>query len=730
MSLARRLSSCRYTEHLVPDDTSIPAPSAARLPAPLAAAPSMPPVVAPLPQSPPVARPVPHVTEIHGYTLADDYFGLRDRTAAGVTAYLEAENAYTDAVMAPTRALQDTLYQEMLGRIKQTDLSVPYRLGAFVYYSRTEEGKQYPLMCRRQGSMAGTEQILLDLNALAAGHDYLGIGSVAVSDDGHWLAYGVDTTGYRQYTLHVKDLRTGQLAAERIERTGSILWATDNRTLFYTTEDAVSKRSDKVWRHVVGAAGSELIFEEKDELFDVTAERSLDRRMVFVGSLAKTSREFRYLPADRPTAPLQLILGRKDGHEYDVDHYGDQFYIRTNDAAKNFRVVKAPVADPSEANWTPFIDHSPAVKIERLTFFAGHLVVSEREGGLSHLRIVDMRTRQSHRVVADEADYALSLSQNPEFDTDTVRFTYQSMVTPPSVYEYGLSTRTRTLLKRQEVLGAFSPERYETRRIWATARDGVRVPVSLMYRRGTPLDGRAPLLLYAYGSYGVSQAPTFSSARLSLIDRGAIFALAAIRGGGELGEEWREQGRMRMKLNTFHDFIDCAEYLVKEKYTAPDRLVIQGGSAGGLLVGGVVNMRPELFKAAVAQVPFVDVINTMLDASLPLTTSEYTEWGNPNLKADFDYMLQYSPYDNIRAQRYPALLVRVSLNDSQVPYWEGAKFVARLRARKTDGNPLLLQTNMGAGHGGASGRYDALRETAFTYAFVLWQMGIAAPLAR
>ncbi len=613
----------------------------------------------------------------------------------------------------------------MLGRIKQTDLSVPYRLGPFFYYSRTEEGQQYPYMCRRHGSMAGTEQILLDLNALAAGHDYLGIGSFSVSDDGHWLAYGVDTSGYRQYTLYVKDLRTNQLSIERIERTGSVVWATDSRTLFYTTEHTTSKRSDKVWRHVVGAPGSELIFDEQDELYDVTVHRSLDRQVVFVGSHAKTSREFRHLPAGRPTAPLQLIVARQEGHEYDVDHYAGQFYITTNKGAKNFRVVQAPVADPAEVNWTPFIDPDPNVKIERLTFFAGHLVVSEREGGLTHLRVVDMRTRQSHRVAAEEADYALGLSQNPEFDTDTVRFTYQSMVTPPSVYEYGLSTRTRTLLKRQEVLGGFSPERYETRRIWAVARDGVRVPVSLIFRKGTPLDGSAPMLLSAYGSYGVSLAPTFSSARLSLIDRGAIFALAYIRGGGELGEEWREQGRMRMKLNTFHDFIDCAEYLVTEHYTAPDRLVIQGGSAGGLLVGGVVNMRPGLFRAAVAQVPFVDVINTMLDASLPLTTSEYAEWGNPHTKADFDYMIQYSPYDNIKAQSYPAMLVRVSLNDSQVPYWEGAKFVAKLRALKTDANALLLQTNMGAGHGGASGRYDALRETASTYAFMLWQMGIA-----
>jgi oligopeptidase B len=475
----------------------------------------------------------------------------------------------------------------------------------------------------------------------------------------------------------------------------------------------------------VGSADSELIFEEKDELFDVSVGRSLDRRIIFVSSSAKTSNEVRYLPADAPRAALELVLPRAEGHEYNVDHYGGEFYITTNKDAKNFRVVKAPIGDPSEAGWQPFIDHTPGLRIGRLTFFANHLVVSEREGGLSYLRVIDMRTKQSHRIPADEPDYALGLSSNPEFDTSRVRFTYQSMVTPSSVYDYDLETRERTLLKRQEVLGGYDPARYEAHRVWADARDGTKVPISLVYRKGTSIDGTAPLLLYAYGSYGISLSPTFSSARLSLLDRGAIYAVAYVRGGGELGEQWREQGRMLQKMNTFNDFIDCAEFLVKNRYTASDRLVIQGGSAGGLLVGAVVNMRPDLFKAAVAQVPFLDVVNTMLDPSLPLTTSEYTEWGNPNTKAEFDCMLGYSPYDNIRPQRYPSMLIQVSLNDSQVPYWEGAKFAARLRALKTDPNPLLLRTNMGAGHGGASGRYDALREAAFTYAFILWQMGAA-----
>jgi oligopeptidase B len=672
---------------------------------------------------PPVAKKIAHETKIHGHTLEDDYFWMREKTNPEVIKHLEAENAYTEAVMAPTKDLQETLYKEMLGRIKQTDLSVPTRNGAYWYYSRTEEGKQYPYMCRRKGTMEAPEELLLDLNALAEGHSFLGLGGYAVSDDANWLAYSVDTTGYRQYTLYVKDLRTGKSSSEKIERTGSIVWANDNRTIFYTTEDAVSKRSNKFWRHVVGADASDLVYEEKDELFDVFAGRSLDRKVIFLASFAKTSREYRYVRADQPTAPLAVVIPRQDGHEYDVDHYDGQFYITTNKGAKNFKVVTAPMTDPSEKNWTTFIPHNIAVKIDSLAFFKGHLVVSERERGLNYLRVIDMASKKSHRIATEESDYAMGLGANPEFDTRTIRYSYQSMVTPSTVYEYDLESRERKLLKRQQVLGGYDPSQYEAKRVWATARDGTQVPISLVYRKGLQLDGRAPMLLYAYGSYGASMEPTFSSSRLSLLDRGVVYGIAYIRGGGELGEEWREQGRMMQKLNTFNDFIDSAEFLIKNRYTSSERLVIQGGSAGGLLMGAVTNMRPDLFKAVVAQVPFVDVMNTMLDATLPLTTSEYTEWGNPNEKAAFDYMLRYSPYDNIKAQNYPAVLVQVSLNDSQVPYWEGAKFAAKLRAKKTDSNPVLLKTNLGAGHGGASGRYDALRETAFTYAFVLWQMG-------
>ena len=490
-----------------------------------------------------------------------------------------------------------------------------------------------------QGQHGSAEEILLDLNALAAGHKYLGLGAFAVSDDGNWLAYSTDTTGYRQYSLHLKDLRKGEILSENIERVGSVVWATDNKTLFYTTEDAVSKRSDKFWRHAVGAADSDLIYEEKSELFDLGAERSLDKKVIFLSSYAKTSTEVRYLPADTPGAPATVVLPREAEHEY-VDHYNGLFYITTNKGAKNFKIVTAPINDPSEKNWTVFIDHNPAIKINGVSFFASHIVVSEREGGLTQLRIIDPKTRQSHRIATDEPDFALSLGSNPEFNTSTVRFNYQSMVTPSSVYDYDVVSRQRKLLKRQEVLGGYDPSRYEAARLWAVARDGTKVPISVVHRKGVALDGKAPLLLYGYGSYGASGAATFSSNRLSLLDRGVVFANAYVRGGGEMGEDWREQGRMMKKINTFNDFIDCAEHLVKSRYTSPDRLVIQGGSAGGLLVGTVANMRPDLFKAVVSQVPFVDVINTMLDASLPLTTSEYLEWGNPNEKPAFDYMMR------------------------------------------------------------------------------------------
>jgi oligopeptidase B len=676
---------------------------------------------------PPVAPKKPHEITVHGRTLTDDYFWMRDRADPNVTAYLKAEDTYAEAVMKPTAPLQDTLFQEMLGHIKQTDDTVPYRENGYLYYSRTREGLQYPIFVRRRAAPNAPDEVMLDQNELAKGHEYTGLGGRSVSDDGNLLAYSVDFTGYRQYTLRIKDLRTGELLPDAIERVDDFAWATDSRTIFYVTEDPITKRHDKFWRHVVGATGSDLLYEEKDEEFDLACGRSRDKAVVFLESAAKTSGEVRYVPADRPGDPLQLIQAREPMHEYDVDHRGDRFYIRTNKGATNFRVVTAPVADPSERNWKELIAHRPGVKIAGVDLFAGHLVLSEWEEGLQQIEVVDLATLTRRRVEYPEAVYAASVGPNAEFDTTVLRYEYQSLITPMSVFDYDMKAGASTLLKQTEVPGGFDRANYEAERVFATAADGTRVPISVAYRRGMKKDGRAPLLLYAYGSYGYSVSPTFSASRLPLIDRGVVYAIAHVRGGGELGEPWREAGRMMKKQNTFDDFIACAEHLVAQRFTSSDRLVIQGASAGGLLVGAVANKRPALFKAAIAQVPFVDVINDMLDATLPLTTGEYTEWGNPANKADFEYMLRYSPYDNVTKQRYPAMLVKTSLNDSQVMYWEGAKFTARLRVDKTDTNPLLLKVNFGAGHGGASGRYDALRETAFNWAFVLWQVSRDRP---
>ena len=674
---------------------------------------------------PPVTEKKPKITEINGDRLVDNYFWLREKTNANVIAHLEAENAYTATVMKPTEALQEKLYNEILSHIKQTDTNVPYRWGNHFYYTRTVEGKQYPIYCRKQGSLEAAEEILLDVNEMAKGQKFMSIGSFAPSDDGNLLAYSTDNTGYRQYTLHIKNLKTGELLAENIERVDNVAWATDNKTIFYVTEDAVTKRSDKFFRHVLGSDKYDLVYEEKDELFDIGVDRSRDKAVLMLGAFSKTSTEFRYIQADNPNAKWKTILPRQADHEYDIDHRGDLFYIRTNKGAKNFRVVTAPVADPSEKNWKEFVAHRPAVKVEGIDLFANHAVVSEWENGLQQIEIVDFKNDKRHRIVFPEPVYSAGINSNREFNTNVVRYSYQSLTTPNSVFDYDMNSRKATLLKQTEVPGGFDKANYKSERVFAVAADGTKIPMSVVYRKNVKLDGSAPMLLYGYGSYGVSISPTFSASRLALLDRGVVFAIAHIRGGGELGEPWREAGRMMNKINTFTDFIACAEHLVKTKYTSKDRLVIQGGSAGGLLVGAVTNMRPDLFKAVVAQVPFVDVLNTMLDASLPLTTSEYIEWGNPNEKAAYDYMKKYSPYDNIHKANYPSMLVKVSLNDSQVPYWEGAKLVAKLRDYKTDHNPLLLKVNMGAGHGGASGRYDAIRETAFDYAFMLWQMGLA-----
>ena len=674
------------------------------------------------PPQPPVAKKVPKMDVLHGERRVDDYYWLRDKTKPEVISYLEAENAYTASVMKPTEAFQEALYQEMLGRIKQTDLSVPYRYGGYYYYSRTEEGKQYPIHCRKKASLDAPEQVTLDLNDLAKGHKFMALGAYAVSDDGNLLAYSTDNTGFRQYTLRVKDLRTGEALIDAREKVVSVAWAADNHTLFYTVED-VAKRSYRLYRHRLGSTDDQLIYEEKDERFSINVERTRSHAYLLMTSASHTASEVRYLPATQPEGEWRVVAAREPLHEYEVDHHGDRFYIRTNSGGRNFRLVTTPVSDPGKENWKEVIPHRPSVMLEGMDFFASYYVLLEREDGLQRLRVTDLRTGQWHRIEFPEPAYAAFPAQNREFETATFRFSYQSPITPPSVFDYDMEKRERKLLKQTEVLGGYDPARYQVERLSATAMDGARIPISVVYKKGLKRDATAPMLLTGYGSYGFSLPPSFSSNRISLLDRGMVFAIAHVRGGGEMGKAWHDQGRMMNKKNTFTDFIAVAEYLIARKFTSKDRLVITGGSAGGLLMGAVTNMRPDLFHAVVSLVPFVDVINTMADASIPLTVGEFEEWGNPKTKAEYDYIKTYSPYDNIERKAYPAILVRTSLNDSQVMYWEPAKYVAKLRSMKTDSNVLLLKTNMAAGHGGASGRYDFLREQAFDYAFILTQVG-------
>jgi oligopeptidase B len=686
-------------------------------------------IVAQTDMKPPVAKKEPKVLKIHGYDITDNYAWLRDRgdkKDPAIVDYLTAENVYTESFMGQHKGFVDNLYKEMLGRIKQTDLSVPVKMGDYWYFNRTEEGKQYPTYLRSKSKDGKDPEVLLDQNEMATGFKYFAIGAFEPSDDGNLLAFSTDTTGYRQYTLQIKDLRTGKMLPDKVERVTSTEWSADGKYLFYGQEDAVSKRTDKIFRHTLGGSDADkLIFDEKDVLFGVGIGRSRDKKMFIIGSYAKTMREMWYLPSDDPTGEFKVISKRREGHEYAADFNNGEFYITTNKDAENFKVVRAPLSDPGEKNWTDYIPYNPAVKIDDINFFKDYAIVSEVENGLEYIRVMDMKTRRaSARIETPESVYAMGLSNNPEYDTPIIRYSYASMITPNSTYEFDFKTRKSELIKQQEIPSGYDKTQYETSRVWASARDGVKVPVIVMMKRGTKLDGKSPMLLYAYGSYGASMTPNFSTARLSLVDRGMVYAIAQIRGGGELGEKWRQDGRMFKKLNTFYDFVDSAKWLVANKYTSSDRLVIQGGSAGGLLMGGVVNMSPDTFHAVIAQVPFVDVMNTMLDADLPLTTEEWIEWGNPNEKKAWDYMVQYSPYDNVKAQSYPNMLIEISLNDSQVPYWEGAKFAAKIREMKTDDNIVLLKTNMGAGHGGSSGRYDRLKEVAFDYAYALTQVGI------
>ncbi len=678
---------------------------------------------------PPVAKKVPTFIELHGDRIQDEYAWLRGKDSAEVTAYLEAENAYADAVMKPTVEFQEALYKEMLARIKEDDQSVPYVFGGWLYYSRTETGKQYPIHCRKRAAEAA-EEVTLDLNALAEGHAFLALGAYAVSDDGRWLAYSVDYTGFREYTLCVKDLVSGELQAERIDKVSSVAWAADSATIFYVLEDA-AKRPYRLLRHRLGApvADDPLLYEEADELFRLGVWRSRSRSLLFAASGSFTATEYRYLSAGEPTGTWNLLLARQKDHEYSVDHgvgpAGGVFYIRTNaDGRRNFRLVAAPVADPGAGRWQELIAHRDDVMLEDIDVFAGHYVVHERADGLIRLRVTDLTTGHSHHVEFPEPTYELSGDVNAEFALPAYRFRYQSFITPASVYDYDVAGRKLMLLKQTPVLGGYDPTRYRSERIHAIAGDGARVPISLVSPVGEPRDGSSPLFLTGYGAYGIPYPVTFSSSRLSLLERGVTVAIAHIRGGGELGKRWHDDGRMLNKRNTFTDFIAAADALVARGYAARDRLVIEGGSAGGLLMGAVLNMRPDLARAALLRVPFVDVINTMLDESLPLTVGEFEEWGNPKIREHYDCMKTYCPYTNLGPRAYPRILVRTSINDSQVMYWEPAKWIAKLRAVGQPVVPPLFKINMAAGHGGSSGRYDALRELSLDYTWVLGVLGL------
>jgi oligopeptidase B len=672
---------------------------------------------------PPVAKKVEKTDVVHGDKRVDNYYWLRDKKDPEVIQYLEAENAYTAALMKPLESLQSKLYKEMVARIQQTDVSVPVRLGDYWYYTREEKGKQYEIHCRKKGNLDAAEEILLDENELAAEHKYLGLDLFAVSDDGNLLAYSIDVTGFRHYTLYVKDLGTGKLLADQIKKVASAVWAADNKTIFYVTEDP-AKRPHRLYRHVLGQSKDDVVYEEQDSLYELSVGRTRDKKYLLAVSESKTTTEVRYLDSSHSTDAWRVVLPRQEGHEYHVSHRNGLFYIRTNKDAKNFRLVTAPVEAPQPANWLELIPHRPDVLLEDIDLFIHHCVVTEHANALPRLRVIDLRTQQGHELEFPEPVYAVAGDANPEFDTTVFRLRYESFTTPDSIYDYDFDTRERKLKKQTKVLNGYDPAKYAIERIAATARDGTRVPISLVYKKGLNKDGTNPMLLYGYGSYGFSYPCGFSSERVSLLDRGVIYAYAHVRGGNDLGRDWYENGKMLNKRNTFTDFIAVTEQLITDKYTAKNRLAIMGGSAGGLLIGAVLNMRPDLCTAAVLEVPFVDAVNTMLDETVPLTAPEFLEWGNPKIKKEYDYIKSYCPYTNIGARDYPAILVLTSLNDSQVMYWEPAKYVAKLRACKTDKNPLLLKVNMDAGHSGASGRYDALKETAFNYAFLLWQLGI------
>ncbi|MGB7294507.1 MAG: S9 family peptidase [Candidatus Aminicenantales bacterium] len=671
---------------------------------------------------PPVAEKMAKEFQEFEGTRIDDYYWLKERENPKVVEYLKAENEYLKAVMKPTEELQEKLYQELVGRIKQTDMSVPYRENGYYYYSRYEEGKEYPIYCRKKENLEAPEEVLIDAPAMAEGQPFFSVLGLEVSPDNTLLAYAVDTVSRRLYHQRFKDLKSGQVLADEIPNTlGMVAWANDNTSVFYTLKDTTTLRPYRIMKHRLGTPASQdqEVYVENDETFNTVVYKSKSKDLIFVASESTLSTEFRYLDADEPEGTFRVVEPRRRDHEYQVEHFRDRLYIRTNDQAKNFRLMETPLNQPAKENWTEVIPHRDDVLFEGFEIFNDYLVVEERNAGLTQIRIIRWQDGAEHGLDFGEATYMASIGLNPEFDTDCLRYNYSSLTTPNSTYDYNMNTLETKLMKQQEVLGGFLPENYQSERLFAPAADGMKIPISLVYRKGMEKNGDNPLLEYGYGSYGASTDPYFNSSVLSLLDRGFIYALVHIRGGSEMGRAWYEDGKLLKKKNTFTDFIACAEHLIAEKYTRPEKLYARGGSAGGLLLGAVANMRPDLFKGVIAEVPYVDVITTMLDPSIPLTTSEYDEWGNPNIKEYYDYMLSYSPYDNVAAQDYPAMLVTTGLHDSQVQYWEPAKWVAKLRTLKTDRNPLLLYTNMDAGHGGASGRFRRYRETALGFAFML-----------
>ena len=674
----------------------------------------------------PVARKEPSVTTLHGQQRVDEYAWLRKKGTPEVVSYLEAENAYTAAMTSGEDALRTTLYDEMLGRMKQDDATPPYDNGAFSYYRRFEKGKQYPIYCRKKKG-DDHEIVMLDVNEIAKTEKFVQIGDWGVSDDGYTLLYIIDTTGFRQYTLKTKNLKTNALGTENIPRVVGAEMAKDDKTLFYVTEDEQTKRANKLFRHTLGtdAAKDTLLYEEKDEMFDLSLSRTRSKAFIVVTSFSKTATEVRVIDTSKPTSAPVVVAPREKDHEYFVDHRADTFYIRTNSGGRNFRLVTAPVADPQRKQWKELVPHRPDVMLEDISLFQDHFVAFERQDATPQIAVYDFKTKSLTRLEQPEPVFNVAPGDNAEFATRTLRFRYESLRTPLTYIDYDLKTKARTVVKRTEVPN-YDDSAYETKRLMVPGRDGTPIPVSLVAKKGVQPDGTHPIYLYAYGSYGLPSSVHFSADRVSLLDRGFVYAIAHIRGGGDMGKTWHDQGRMQNKMNTFTDFIDVTEHLQKMGWAKPNATVVAGGSAGGLLMGAVANMRPELFSIVLAYVPFVDVINTMLDESLPLTVSEFEEWGNPKNKPDYDTMVRYSPYDNVAKKAYPTMLVRTSYNDSQVMYWEPAKWVARLRANKTDTHPLLFKIAMEpAGHGGQSGRYDRLRDTAFDYAFVLDRLAAA-----